>query len=280
MTLGFGSLRNIRSARQRALADYWDQLADGRLFPELKELKEIDGLHDPRQLVVFNVEGQGRLRKFTTLYQGEHIAEVFHLAWMGKTLEAIVPMALRNVSLEAAKECAASGCLVYTILSTFDASDHRIECGRLLLPFGRGAKVEQILMSLHLTETRGRLSVLKHFEMHTDTVLQVKIRSSSPSMLAQSGKGRMTAVGVKLVAGAGEKRRAKRASVRRAARISFARQKINCLVYDFSAKGAAIEAPNPDAIPDDFRLVMEMESLDRPCRVVWRRKSKIGVQFK
>ena len=64
-----------------ALADRWDELAAGRLFPELTELKGVDGVHDPRQLVVWDVEGQGRLRKFRALYQGEQIAEVFGSDW-------------------------------------------------------------------------------------------------------------------------------------------------------------------------------------------------------
>ncbi|MFB9263336.1 hypothetical protein ACFFWD_09165 [Bradyrhizobium erythrophlei] len=40
-----------------------------------------------------------------------------------------------------------------------------------------------------------------------------------------------------------------------------------------------MEAGNLAAIPDSFRLVLEMETTERRCRVVWRRKSRIGVQF-
>jgi PilZ domain len=277
MSFGFSSPQVIRSAKQRALAEHWDRLASGRLFPELTELRGIDDIHDPRQLVVWNVEGQGRLRKFRALYQGEHVAAVFNSEWTGKTMEAVVPMSLRAVSLDAAKESAASGCLLYTILSTFDSSDQRVECERLLLPFGRGTKVEQLLMSLHLTEARSRLRVVKHFAMHTDTILEVKMRSSPPTQQAQSASSRVS--GSKPIPKPNEMRRARRRSVWRAARISFARRRMTCIVCNLSATGAAIAAPSLQAIPDNFRLVMEMESVEHQCRVVWRKKGRIGVTF-
>jgi hypothetical protein len=106
--------------------------------------------------VVWNIEGEGRLLKFRALYQGENVTEVFSSAWAGKTMEQVVPMSLRRVTLDAAKESVSSGCLVYTIISTIDANDRRIDCERLLLPFGRdGSKVEQILASLQLTNVPG-----------------------------------------------------------------------------------------------------------------------------
>ena len=151
MTSRFASVQSIRSESQRALALYWDRLAAGRRFPAFGELKPDPGMHDPRQLVVWNIEGTGRLQKFRALYQGENVADAFNSTWAGKTMEQVVPMSLRRVTLDAAKECAASGCIVYMILSTIDSNDQRIDCERMLLPFGNGSNVEQILASLQLT---------------------------------------------------------------------------------------------------------------------------------
>ena len=128
--------------------------------------------------MAWNVEGSGRLRKFRALYQGESIADVFNSAWAGKTMEQVVPMSLRKVTLEAAKECANSGCIVYSIFSTIDASDTRVDCHRLLLPFGRdGTRVEQMLGSLQLTAVQSRSRVLNHFEMQTDVQFAGRIKS-------------------------------------------------------------------------------------------------------
>ena len=265
----------IKSASQQALVTYWDQLAAGRRFPAFAELKPDPGLHDPRQLVAWNIEGEGRLRKFRALYQGESVADVFNSAWAGKTMEQVVPMSLRKVTLEAAKECATSGCAVYSIFSTIDASDTRVDCHRLLLPFGRdGTKVEQILASLQLTIVQGRGRVLNHFEMQTDVLFAGRIKSGFTLAKAEAAAGKSPAK-----AGA-DKRRASRRNVRRAAKISFARQNLTCTVRNVSATGAAIEAANLAAIPDSFSLLMEMESKARRCAVVWRKPTQIGVEFR
>lgn len=262
----------IKSASQLALATYWDQLAAGRRFPAFTELKLEPGLHDPKQLVAWNVEGAGRLRKFRALYQGENVAEAFNSAWAGKTMEQVVPMSLRKIALEAAKECATSGCAVYSILSTIDASDTRVDCHRLLLPFGRDdTKVEQMLASLQLTTTQGRSRVLNHFQIQTDVLFAGKIKSGFTLAKAASAKapGKTRS----------DKRRAARRDIKRAARISFARKNLICTVRNISATGASIEAANLADIPDSFQLVLEMESTARRCAVVWRKPRQIGVQF-
>ena len=127
---------SVKSPSQLALLTCWDKLAAGRRLPVLAELKLEPGLHNPKQLVAWNVEGEGRLQKFRAVYQGEGIATVFNAAWAGKTMELVVPMSLRRFTLDGAKECVTGGCPVYAIYSTIDASDIRVDCHRLLLPFG------------------------------------------------------------------------------------------------------------------------------------------------
>ena len=269
MSFKFAPHFAIKSPSQLALASYWDRLAAGRRFPALEEFKPEPGVHDIRQLVVWNVEGEGRLRKFRAAYQGANVAEAFNSAWAGKTMEQVVPMSLRKLTLEPAKECATSGCAVYSIFSTLDASDTRVDCHRLLLPFGRdGSKVEQLLTSLQLTTIQGRGRVLNHFEMQADVLLEGKIKPG------------FTAAPAAASAAGGNKRRARRRDVRRSAKISFARQSMTCMVRNVSATGAAIEAANLAGIPDSFQLVMEMETATRRCAVVWRKEKQIGVEFR
>jgi len=44
--------------------------------------------------------------------------------------------------------------------------------------------------------------------------------------------------------------------------------------------GAAIEASDIAAIPDAFKMRLEMESAERHCAVVWRKKTRIGIAFR
>jgi hypothetical protein len=298
------SLESVKSVSQRALAAYWDRLAAGRRFPPLTEFAPEPGMHDPKQLVLWNIEGEGPQQKFRALYQGENVAEVFNTAWAGKTMDQIVPMSLRRVTLDAAKECAATGCLVYTIISTIDASDHRVDCERLLLPFGRdGSKVEQILASLQLASVPGeirRKKILNHFEMQADLLFSSKIKSgftgTAPRTAANNvqniasethpeanGPPRVAEIAsdrTKPAADAtGQNRRAPRRNVSRAARIIFGGESMTCIVRNLSATGALIEGARLTRTPDTFTLVLEMESTARPCAVVWRKNERVGIRF-
>jgi hypothetical protein len=295
----------IKWVSQRALADYWDRLAAGRPFPAFTELKSEPGMYDPKQFVVWNVEGQGRQQKFRALYQSENVAEVFNSSWLGKTMDEVVPISLRRFTMEAAKECVASGCLVYSIVSTIDTNGHRVDCEGLLLPFGRSGSVEQILTSLRLKSIQGRVQrkkILGNFQIQTDVLFSGKIKSSvvettPPSMVLAADANEIahgtdsepitslrvskTDRGLSKRANAtvGENRRAARRNVLRAGRISFADQSMTCTVRNISATGASIEGANLNGAPDAFTLVLEMESTARPCTVVWRKKTRIGVRF-
>src|SRR5581483_9082571 len=108
MIFRLAPVHTIRSPSQRALAGYWDRLAAGRRFPAFTDYRPDPAMHDPKQLVVWNIEGEGGLRKFRALYQGENVADAFNTAWSGKTMEQVVPMSLRRPALDAAQECANS----------------------------------------------------------------------------------------------------------------------------------------------------------------------------
>lgn len=296
------SLPAIKWVSQRALADYWDRLAAGRPFPAFTELKSEPGMYDPKQFVVWHVEGRGRLQKFRALYQSENVAEVFNSNWLGKTMDEVVPMSLRRFTLEAARECVASGCLVYTIVSTIDPDGHRVDCEGLLLPFGRDGLVEQILTSLRLKSIQGRVQrkkILGNFKIQTDVLFSGKIKSSvvetSPASMVLAIDANQIASGADSEPNTrlrvsktdqypsnvtvGKNRSAPRRNILRAGRISFADESLTCTVRNISATGASIEGTNLNGTPDAFTLVLEMESITRPCTVVWRKKTRIGVRF-
>jgi hypothetical protein len=194
-------------------------------------------------------------------------------------MDEVVPMSLRRVTLDAAKQCASTGVGVYMIISTVDVHGQRVDCERLLLPFGRdGTGVEQLLASLQLTLVAARRRILKEFEMQADVVFSGLIRPGAAvrqSDIAASNR----APGTKLAAGGGDNRKAPRRAVKRAAKISFGGTSRTCMVRDISASGASIEDANLALVPDNFRLVMEMETAERRCTVVWRKPTRIGVRF-
>lgn len=61
--------------------------------------------------------------------------------------------------------------------------------------------------------------------------------------------------------------------------ITFGGGAIDCSVRNLSETGAALEVASPVGLPETFVLVVEMEQTRRPCRVVWRKATRVGVHF-
>jgi hypothetical protein len=79
-----------------------------------------------------------------------------------------------------------------------------------------------------------------------------------------------------------EARGSQRALVRRCGWYvsSIGQQLRECTVWDESEIGARLVVDAPEAIPDIFHIYMTLDFCSRRrCRVVWRAKTEIGVEF-
>jgi hypothetical protein len=54
---------------------------------------------------------------------------------------------------------------------------------------------------------------------------------------------------------------------------------IDCTVRNFSSLGACLEVPSTIGIPEVFDLVYESDHSVHPCRIVWHREQRLGVEF-
>jgi PilZ domain len=78
-----------------------------------------------------------------------------------------------------------------------------------------------------------------------------------------------------------ERRRVQRHRTLKAGIINFNRAAgIDCRVRNLSPIGACLEVASQVGVPDDFMLVMESEQLHKPCRVIWRTATRLGVEFR
>jgi len=75
------------------------------------------------------------------------------------------------------------------------------------------------------------------------------------------------------------KRAAVRQRVLKAGRIAFGGAGIDCVVRNISQTGAALEVESPLGIPHEFTLLVTADNSYRSCRVIWRKKKRIGVMF-
>ena len=79
-----------------------------------------------------------------------------------------------------------------------------------------------------------------------------------------------------------EARKNQRALVRRCGWYvgSVGQQLRECTVWDESENGARLVVDAPETFPDLFHIYMTLNfSSRRRCRVVWRSKTQIGVEF-
>ena len=76
-----------------------------------------------------------------------------------------------------------------------------------------------------------------------------------------------------------ETRIATRYRVNKPAKIDHGGDKINCIIRDLSATGAALEISGIVRVPQNFTLIIPEDRLRLPCQVVWRKEFRIGVAF-
>ena len=94
-------------------------------------------------------------------------------------MDEVIPTSLKAFTLDAANECAESGHAIFTVLTTTDSNGQGIDCERLLLPFGEGQQVRQIVASLQLISLTGeftRQSVLTNFEDSAHVPFSARIK--------------------------------------------------------------------------------------------------------
>jgi hypothetical protein len=290
----------IRSSNQRALAEHWNMIASGRRFPPIDHFNPQAKDHSPEQLILWDVEGSHGARQFRVRRMGLRATEALGSGPIGKTMEELVPPALREISLRGANECAASGSAIYAVITTF-TNGHQVDCERLLLPFGRDNEtVEYIVASLQLISFQGaveRQEISRDFETRSQMTFAGKIHSdwgaknpmvtvAAPALAPEP----MPAAALQPVAqGAaaeaapdqpsGDMRQVARRRILKTGKIHFGKSREVCTVRDLSAKGASIELARQINVPDYFTLVLEMESAARKCTVVWRNGLQLGIQF-
>ena len=170
MNFQTATAERVASMSQRALLLYWQRLAGERPYPAPGVFSPTERMHDPKQLVIWQVEDDGPRRRFRALHHGAHVAEVFGQSWTGKTMDEVVPPFALAFALFSADACASTGRAVYTIFRTRDEQGRVIDCERLLLPLGTPDKVEQIVASLQLISLEGefrRGTVLEKFDANS-----------------------------------------------------------------------------------------------------------------
>jgi hypothetical protein len=187
------TIQSVKSISQRCLLWYWNDLAKSRPFPAFSDFCLDERMHDPHALVICDVGREADCNRFRLRYQGVRLEEALQAHSVGKTMEQVTPQAVRQYALDTASECVASGCAVFGVLATLDKNGHRIDCETLLLPFGRGEKVDQIMVSLHLISLTGDFewrTILNNYRIVSTVELAGRIPAGLTRPVIATPRGR------------------------------------------------------------------------------------------
>ena len=152
----------IKSITQRVLLNAW--LRAARTLHTLPLLSDFhtDGTADERaDIMKFNVVGAGDAARFLITQQGARLTSAYgneHIdrrQRIGRYLDdAIGPQRYAGVILSY-RACLARKRPTYTVATVQDADGKDVSYERLLLPFGRGCAVEQIIGSYKAVSIEG-----------------------------------------------------------------------------------------------------------------------------
>lgn len=180
MQFADASIGAIKSISQRSLALSWRDAAKRAAFPRFDDFKPANRGHDPRYMVIWNVEPTPHERIFRAMYQGSFIATGFRQPWQGQSLADVIPAPLRAPALAAANHCAETGCGVYMVYRASNERGQSIDCERLVLPFGKAETgIRQLVTSMETISLEGDVvlgSALDYFTSGYEIVVAAQFK--------------------------------------------------------------------------------------------------------
>lgn len=78
-----------------------------------------------------------------------------------------------------------------------------------------------------------------------------------------------------------ERRRHSRMRTLKSARILLNQHHstLNCTIRNLSLSGACLDVPSAIGIPDRFDVIFDADQSVHPCRMVWHKETRVGVEF-
>jgi len=172
----------VRSIRQRDLLNTWLRAASRRSLP-LRDDFQPDRIADELiDMMGYEVIGQGDAARFLITHQGARLADTYGNERIDPSErtdrfldDAIGPERYAN-AIALYRACLIHRRPVYSISTVQDADGKDVSYERLLLPFGSGEAVEQIVGSFKSISTEGgfKINNLLGLRPNAEPVLQVR----------------------------------------------------------------------------------------------------------
>jgi hypothetical protein len=157
----------IRSIKQRVLLQSWMRALRGdNLLPRIGDFQPDGIANELADMMAFDVEGDGEAARFVITQEGSRVTATYAGEHVGPTadrtkryLDDVIDAERYGRILSCYQACLARKRPVYSVSRVLDADNKAISYERLLLPFGRGDRVEQIIGSYKAVSIVGGVRV-------------------------------------------------------------------------------------------------------------------------
>lgn len=174
----------IKSITQRVLLNAWLRaVRKPNLLPVLSDF-HTEGTTDERaDMMAFDVVGHGETARFLITQEGTRLTAAYgndHVEPRRRTNryldDAIGPERYAGVILSY-RTCLARKCPTYTVATVLDADGKDVSYERLLLPFGHGDAVEQLIGSYKAISIEGGFRLHNLMSVTAKAVPVIRIRA-------------------------------------------------------------------------------------------------------
>lgn len=174
----------VRSIRQRDLLNTWLRaVVKPRALPILADYRPECMADELPDMMGFNVEGRGDAARFLITQEGATLTKVYgneHIDPLQRTNryldDAIGPERYEHV-ITLYRTCLSFKRPAYSISLVQDPDGKEVQYERLLLPFGRADRVEQIVGSYKAISTEGHFKIRNLMGMRPRAVPAIMVRA-------------------------------------------------------------------------------------------------------
>ncbi|MCK1409414.1 PAS domain-containing protein [Bradyrhizobium sp. 76] len=183
----------VTAIRQRDLLNTWLHVyAREQRLPRVSEYEPGRLKEEADDLVYYAVVTAQWPPVLTIQSEGTRMSTAYGQTGKGRRLDEYVGPRLAASVMPVYHLCVARRCPVYTVSHLEDASGHKVEYERLLLPFGAGSEVTEIIASLKTISIDGRFEI-RDLMTRTDLVAAPAVRAVIDRELFHLGARRSAA---------------------------------------------------------------------------------------
>jgi hypothetical protein len=139
----------VKSVRQRQLLNTWLRLfGKAHGLPEVSAY-EIDRLDDEKpDMMIYDVSYSAGTPRYKSTFEGQRLIDAFGTSAHGRFLDEVVGSERASAIIPIYDECVRYRRPAYSIQRVTDVDGTQVDYERLLLPFGRDMRVENIIAFL------------------------------------------------------------------------------------------------------------------------------------